>query len=289
MNDEIQQIVDRNATLEAENAYLYQTIRDLTAELTVLKATHSKFREDCQKYIQSLISNTISPSKEISQKLFKQTREIEMLKTQLINSQKELQNYQNEKEKVEREKEEMVKISQENQSSAVQNRQMCNEILQTLLVLENSMKEKEYGTDLSESLKGFTDNIDELTLSQQLQLMQSTIISMQKEFSSKSEMRVVHRHEFEAKDQTIKDLQARIAVLQQRADAIDECNANYIKEREDLNNSINTLRQALTVMKQEFIKADKERKDLIAANQQLKAAIKEYQQFNQQQEEDSNL
>lgn len=288
MNEEIQQIVDRNATLEAENAYLYQTIRDLTAELTVFKASHSKFREDCMKYIQSLTTSSISPSKEMNQKVFKFTREIEILKSQLITSEKKNQSLTTENEKIIQEKEELDKTIQETNNSALQNKQMCNEILHSLLSLENTMKEKEIGTDLSESFQNITNDIDDLTISQQLHLMQSTIESISLNIAQTKEVRVVDKKEFEAKDQTIRDLQTRIEVLQHRADAIDECNANYIKEREDLNNSISTLRQALTVMKQEFVKADKERKELIAANQQLKNAIKEYQQFNQKQEEESS-
>ena len=103
-SEEVQKVRERNATLEAENKHLYQTINELMTELTALKAANSKFKEDCQNFIESQTSNMLAPSKELTQKIYRQNREIEALKQQLIQSETKANNEINERERLIEEK-----------------------------------------------------------------------------------------------------------------------------------------------------------------------------------------
>ena len=278
-SEEVQKVRERNATLEAENKHLYQTINELMTELTALKAANSKFKEDCQNFIESQTSNMLAPSKELTQKIYRQNREIEALKQQLIQSETKANNEINERERLYEEKKNLESTTRESEKISLENKKVCKEVLNSIIKLQDAMKnqmksEIDINAEEEDSNDEITDGLSaQLSFSQQLRQIQQRFNSIQDQYSRTLDRSQGFMLEIAAKEHTIKDLETRISVMQKQIDAANETNQRYNQERDELQGSIDTLRKALNRMKEQYIKTDKERKELMEANQLLKDAI----------------
>ena len=286
-SDEVQKILDRNATLVAENSHLYQTVNELMTELTALKAANSKFKEDCQNFVESQTNNLLTPSRELSHKLYRQSREIEALKEQLFASESKAHNSVSEKERLEEEKNMLESRTKESEKITIENKHICRDVLRSVIRLQKAMKDQKRAEDLmvsgdaddEEEESNHNSTIDDakaaqLSFSQQLREIQMRFSSINDQYSRTLDKNQGFMLEVQAKDHAIRDLETRMSVLQKQMDATNEANQRYTEERAELQGSIDTLRGALTRMKEQYIKADKERKELLQANLMLKDAIK---------------
>ena len=224
---DIELIVERNNILEEENKKLYQKINELMSENAILKSSRSKFQSECQTFYESQINNKLTPSKDLNQKIYQQSSEIEKLKNFL-------QIEQNEKKEIENIINNLFIIIEK-----FENFLFSLKIIKKKLLISKPNNFKSIISQLNEYF-----SIIQFEISENIKNIKQNSSQISK-FTEK-----------------ITDLETQIVILKTENQTNKETNERFEKEREELTNAVNTLRKALSSVKEKLIESDNENRKL---------------------------
>ena len=284
MTSDMQIIASRNAQLEVENKELYQKINELLTENAALKASRSKFREICQNYVESQTSNTSTPAKEINQKMYIQTLEIELLKQKLKKVEEQAQNAEMEKDKAIQDKRSAEQTRYHEETSNKENTKMCLDIIKSMKQLSDQFKAaKQNEMEINSNYSSFKLDDDfsfEISESKPISSQLQTIFDAFTNLSKASKTHVQDKQKLFSENQILRqrisELETQISVIKTESDATRECNDRYDKERNELTNAITSLRNALKLTKENLVNTEKEKESLKEENIKLKISLAAY-------------
>lgn len=271
MND-AEIIASRNAQLEAENRELYQKINDLLTENTALKASRAKFREVCQSYVESQTTNILTPTKEMNQKIYRQTREIDSLKQKLADAEQALQAHEQEKARVIEEKTALEYQAEKEEATSQQSKVICHELIRSIKSLQRNLSG--INEDDQNYNSGYDDNqLIESSLQQYIEKLQTSFRELSLECAKATTTTNSKTNEIQELKRQISELETKIIVLNTENAAAKECNDRYEEERTELTNAITSLRNALKATKETLVSVESANKALKEENVQLRIKL----------------
>ncbi|KAK8866920.1 hypothetical protein M9Y10_009889 [Tritrichomonas musculus] len=263
----VRQIVERNEQLEEENKQLLDKVHELLTEVTALKATRHKFKLDCES---AITSGTSSPSRDMKQKIKRQKRQIENLQSQLSSTKTELEATLQEKkliqQNIEKHEDTLEKQTQDEADATHSCREMVKSLNHLIGMISSPDAENE-----SDSEELNFSNLNDLPTA--VSFLQKKIHVLSEKCTELNQFNDNRKLENTNQRQQISSLETQIQCLEKEKETLEECNAKYINEREELGSAIATLRSALTEVKNNLISSDEEKKELKKENIRLRIEL----------------